>query len=130
MRHLLLALAMLGPAAALAAPADLQAGYAAAARQSGSFQPFDAARGQRFFQSTHGSDWSCSSCHTRDPRQTGRHDVTGKVIKPLAPAVNPERFVQAAKVEKWFRRNCRDVLERECTAQEKGDVLAYLLSLK
>ncbi|MES2919543.1 MAG: DUF1924 domain-containing protein [Pseudomonadota bacterium] len=130
MRHLLLALALLGPAATLAAPADLQAGYAAAARQAGAFQPFDAARGQRFFQSPHGGEWSCASCHTRDPRQAGRHDVTGKAIKPLAPAANPERFTQAAKVEKWFRRNCRDVLERECTAQEKGDVLAYLMSLK
>lgn len=130
MRLPLVLLALLAPAAALAGPAELQAGYATAAKQAGAYQPFDAARGQRFFQSTHGGDWSCASCHTRDPRQAGRHDVTGKVIKPMAPAANPARFSDAAKAEKWFRRNCRDVLERECSAQEKGDVIAYLLSLK
>ena len=35
-----------------------------------------------------------------------------------------------AKVDKWFRRNCNDVLSRECTAVEKADVLAYLNALK
>lgn len=130
MRLPLLLLALLAPAAALAGPAELQAGYAAEAKQAGAALPFDAARGQRFFQSAHGGDWSCASCHTRDPRQAGRHDVTGKAIKPLAPAANPARFSDAAKVEKWFRRNCRDVLARECTAREKGDVIAYLLSLR
>ena len=47
----------------------------------------------------------------------------------MAPAANPQRFSDAAKVEKWFKRNCNDVLGRACTAQEKGDVLAYLMSL-
>ena len=28
----------------------------------------------------------CASCHTADPRLPGRHVVTGKPIKPLAPA--------------------------------------------
>ena len=55
---------------------------------------------------------------------------TGKVIGPLAPAFNPERFTDAAKTEKWFRRNCNDVMGRECTAGEKADVLAWLLTLK
>ncbi|MDE2586182.1 MAG: DUF1924 domain-containing protein, partial [Betaproteobacteria bacterium] len=27
-----------------------------------------------------------------------------------------------------FRRNCKDVLSRACSAEEKGDVLAYLLA--
>ena len=60
---------------------------------------------------------------------TGKHTKTGKEIAPLAPATNPQRFADAAKVEKWFNRNCNDVLGRVCTAQEKGDVLAYLMSL-
>ena len=30
-------------------------------------------------------------------------------------------------MDKWFRRNCNDVLSRECTAVEKADVLAWLL---
>jgi len=33
-------------------------------------------------------------------------------------------------VEKWFRRNCNDVLNRACTASEQGDVLAYLMTVK
>ena len=51
-------------------------------------------------------------------------------IEPLAPAFNAERFTDQAKVDKWLRRNCKDVFSRECTAPEKADVLAYLLSLK
>ncbi|MFP5443986.1 MAG: DUF1924 domain-containing protein, partial [Betaproteobacteria bacterium] len=35
-------------------------------------------------------------------------------------------FTDTAKVDKWFRRNCNDVLSRECTAMEKADVLAYV----
>ena len=59
----------------------------------------------------------------------GKHVKTGKEIAPLAPAANPQRFADAAKAEKWFNRNCNDVLGRACTASEKGDVLAYLMSL-
>ena len=43
---------------------------------------------------------------------------------------NAERFTDAAKSEKWFRRNCNDVVGRECTAAEKADVLAWLLTLE
>jgi hypothetical protein len=89
-----------------------------------------ASAGQAFFNSKHGSEWSCSSCHGTPPTQEGKHAVTSKVIAPLAPAFNSERFTDNAKSEKWFRRNCKDVLNRECTAGEKADVLAYLLSLK
>lgn len=111
--------------------ARLQAGYAVqAAREDPAFKAFSATRGQQFFQSKHGNDWSCSSCHTLDPTRSGEHAVTGRAILPMAPAANPQRFTDAAKVEKWFRRNCRDVLGRECTAQEKGDVLAWLGSLR
>ena len=55
---------------------------------------------------------------------------TDKAIEPLAPAVNPKRFTDSAKVEKWFRRNCKDVLARECSAGEKADVLAWLITLR
>lgn len=120
---------LLAPALLWAAPADIQAGYAAEAQKTGNFAAFSAPRGLRLFTTTHGQEWSCSSCHTTNPRQNGRHAVTGKSIAPLAPSANPERFTRREKVEKWFRRNCRDVLARECTAQEKGDVIAYLLSI-
>ena len=126
---LALALALLPaamPAVALAAtPAGLLAGYTA---QAG--KPAVAARGQQFFTSRHGTDWSCSSCHGLTPTGTGKHASTGKAIRPLAPAFNAERFTDAAKSEKWFRRNCNDVAGRECTAAEKADVLAWLMTLK
>ena len=112
-------------------PARLQAGYAAEAlAASPAAGPLSAERGRQFFSSRHGGDWSCASCHTTDARKNGRHAVTGKVLKPLAPAANPDRFTDAAKVEKWFRRNCKDVLGRECSAREKGDVLTYLQGLR
>lgn len=92
--------------------------------------PAQPSRGQSFFTGKHGKDWSCASCHTASPTVDGKHASTAKVIAPMAPAFNPERFIDAAKTEKWFRRNCNDVLGRECTAGEKADVLAWLLTLK
>lgn len=92
--------------------------------------PGQAARGQAFFNARHGGEWSCASCHGMPPTAAGKHASTGKAIDPLAPAFNPRAFTDIAKVDKWFRRNCKDVLSRECTAAEKADVLAYLGSLK
>lgn len=92
--------------------------------------PAQPARGQQLFTSKHGKDWSCASCHTATPTGDGKHASTGKVIGPMAPAFNPERFTATAKTEKWFRRNCNDVMGRECTAGEKADVLSWLLTLK
>ena len=112
-------------------PQDLLAGFAAQAKTANAtFSGFDVGRGEQFFKSRHDGDWSCSTCHTDNPAEPGKHVVTKKDIKPLAPSVNPERFTDTAKVEKWFKRNCKDVLKRECTAQEKGDVLTYLLSFR
>ncbi len=87
-------------------------------------------RGEQFFNSKHGKEWSCASCHENPPNHDTKHIVTGKVIKPLAPVANPTRFTDDAKVEKWFKRNCNDVLGRECTAQEKADVLSWLMTVK
>jgi mono/diheme cytochrome c family protein len=87
-------------------------------------------RGRDLFTSTHGKEWSCSTCHGAVPIQPGKHAATGKTIAPLAPAFEPRRFSDAAKVEKWFGRNCNDVLGRPCSAAEKADVLAWLISLK
>ncbi len=101
---------------------------AAFAKQSG--EAPQSARGQTFFTSTHGQEWSCSTCHTTNPVVDGKHATTGKVLAPMAPAVNPERFTDEAKSEKWFRRNCKDVVGRECTASEKADIIAWLLTLK
>jgi hypothetical protein len=113
------------PAGAATSPAEQMAGYVA---QGGGAAQAD--RGQAFFTAKHGKDWSCSTCHTATPTVDGKHASTGKVIAPMAPAFNPERFTDAAKTEKWFRRNCNDVVGRECTAAEKADLIAFLLSFK
>lgn len=92
--------------------------------------PGSADKGKAFFSARHGGEWSCASCHNAPPTTEGKHATTGKPIAPLAPGFNPKAFTDTAKVDKWFRRNCKDVLSRECTAPEKADVMAYLLSLK
>lgn len=92
--------------------------------------PASAERGKVFFNSRHGGEWSCSSCHHTPPTTDGKHANTGKVIPPLAPHFNAKAFTEVAKVDKWFRRNCKDVLNRECTPSEKADVMAYLIHLK
>jgi hypothetical protein len=128
-------LAMLGLVSAVASaadtPASLMAGYAQAAGVPVS--GLSAARGETLYRSEHpgrnGQMVSCASCHTANPKQAGRTRVN-KPIEPMAPVVNPQRFTDAAKVEKWFRRNCTDVLQRECSAQEKGDFIAWLNQLK
>jgi len=106
-------------------PAAQQAKWSEAAGRSGS-----STQGEVFFNSRHGGQWSCSSCHGTPSVNDGKHASTGKTIKPLAPDANPDAFTDTAKIDKWFRRNCKDVLSRECTDAEKADVLAYLLSLK
>lgn len=124
----LAALLAAGPVNAETASKLLDTYTAQVAAQGGAAAP-SAAAGDRFFHARH-KDWSCASCHTADPRAEGRHAVTGKAIAPLAPAANPRRFTDLAKAEKWFKRNCNDVIGRECTATEKADVVAYLISLR
>ena len=86
--------------------------------------------GRTFFNQTHGGEWSCASCHGTPPTRAGKHASTGKTIAPLAPSANPKAVTDSARVDKWLRRNCKDVLSRECSAQEKADVLAYLVGVK
>lgn len=128
----LLAAAALAPIAAFAAtgPAVLLAGYTAEARTSAPAFEASAARGQAFFTQRHGGEWSCSTCHTATPAVDGRHAATNRPIAPLAPAANPRRFADGARTEKWFGRNCRDVVGRACTPAEKADVLAWLVSVR
>jgi hypothetical protein len=75
-----------------------------------------------------GQERRCALCHTTDLRKMGKHATTGKLIKPMAPSVNPERLSDKKKIEKWLARNCKWTLGRECTAQEKGDVLTMIRS--
>jgi hypothetical protein len=141
-RNAMLAVATLAMATALtgalayAAMGPAQKGvyekYSVAAKASNaSFAGFSAEKGQAFFQGKHQGGKpdspSCTSCHTTNVKATGKSRA-GKEIAPMAASVNPKRFTDYADVEKWFGRNCPDVLGRECTVTEKGDVLAYLLS--
>jgi hypothetical protein len=122
---LALALSVAATSARAVTPVEQLASYSA---QAGA--PPSASRGQQFFTTTHGREWSCASCHGAVPTAPGRHASTGKSIGALAPAFNADRFTDNAKTEKWFRRNCNDVLGRECSAAEKADALAWLLALK
>ena len=69
---------------------------------------------------------SCSSCHTNNLSDSGKHVKTNKVIKPMSPMANPKRLTTTKKIEKWFMRNCKWTFGRECSAQEKGDFLLYI----
>jgi hypothetical protein len=117
----------------VAAPRDeLLAKYAIAAKDtSARFAGFSATRGKTLHtQSFSGSKTdtpSCTTCHGNDPRTPGRGQ-TGKIIEPVAISVTPLRYANPEKVEKWFKRNCTEVLGRECTPLEKGDWLAYMIS--
>lgn len=93
--------------------------------------PFDSAAGKAAWMKVHrpatgGEPRSCSSCHGSDLTRAGRHVTTGKAIEPLAVSANPSRLSDPRKVEKWFRRNCRWTLGRDCTPQEKGDFIRYI----
>ncbi len=92
-----------------------------------------ASRGEKFFFAkrahSNGETVSCTTCHTENPKATGKTRAN-KIIEPIAPIANKERFTDPAKVEKWFKRNCKDVLERACTEQEKADFIAFMLSVK
>ena len=39
---------------------------------------------------------------------------------PLAPAANPKAFTDTARVDKWFRRNCNDVLKQRVQRCREG----------
>ena len=113
-----------------AVAADTSAAQELARWSAQAGMPPNADRGQAFFQSRAGGEWSCASCHGMPPLKPGQHAVTAKPIEPLAPIANPKAFTDSARSDKWFRRNCKDVLSRECTAAEKADVLAFLMGLK
>jgi mono/diheme cytochrome c family protein len=111
---------------------ELLAQYATAARADApTFSGFSAARGKTLhaqkFSGGKPDTPSCTACHGENPRGAGR-TLTGKDIEAVAVSVTPKRYTDVAKVEKWFKRNCNEVLGRECNAQEKGDWLSFMLA--
>jgi len=75
-----------------------------------------------------GEKMSCASCHGTDLNKPGKHHKTGKVIEAMSPRVTADRFTEEKKIEKWFKRNCKDAWGRECTVQEKADFLTFLIA--
>ena len=108
---------------------DFYAGQAKAADPA--FAGFSAERGERLFRSNFSGGKpdtpSCTACHTKDPRNVGQTRA-GKDIDPMAASTNPRRYADHEKTEKWFGRNCRNVLGRECSANEKGDFITFMLT--
>ena len=127
-----LLLAALLPLTGVAAARDaLLDSYAAAAKAaSPTFSGFSAARGEKLhfthFAGGKTETPACTACHGETARSAGRTPA-GKTIDALALSVTPTRYNDPAKVEKWFKRNCMDVLGRECTPGEKGDWLSYMV---
>ena len=127
-----IALCPTGPACAGAQEGVLELYRAQAVAANSSFAGFSAGRGKAFFLSSNTSGGaetpSCTSCHTSNPLNVGQTRA-GKAIDPMAVSATPGRFTDFTKTEKWFARNCKTVLGRECTAQEKGDFITYMSGL-
>lgn len=122
-----------GLAAADANRDAILASFAAEAKKADpGFKGFSVSAGKTFWTATHAGGKpdtpSCTTCHTKDATAQGQTRA-GKTIDPMAVSVNPTRFTDSAKVDKWLGRNCNTVVGRECTAQEKGDIITYLSSL-
>jgi cytochrome c553 len=129
----LLTLSLFLCGSATAAPRDdiLRSLDSAARAADPAFTGFSAARGQTLhtqaFAGGKADTPACTACHGATPRSSGRTPA-GKAVEPMALSLSPSRYSDAAKVDKWFTRNCRDVLGRECTPREKGDWLSFMFS--
>lgn len=90
---------------------------------------FSAERGQALWMTTVSIDGDrrrCGSCHTNDLKAQGKHQKTTKPIAAMAPSVNPKRLQKTKTIRKWLKRNCKWTFGRECSAQEKGDLLTWI----
>jgi hypothetical protein len=101
---------------------------AQARKDEAGFTRFVAERGAAFYRATHpgGKQGSCTSCHGNSPLDKGKTRA-GKDIEPMAVSKTPARYTDRDTVEKWFARNCQDVLGRPCTAREKGDFITHMM---
>jgi len=138
-------------------PEQILEGYAVQARiEDASFAGFSAERGEAIYRAPHvikgAGVWSCASCHLKDPRYSVRAHRTDipcrachvindwehpdpkhakkRIIDPFAPSANALRLTDAYRVDSFLKLNCLLLMQRECTTMEKGDVIAYLLSIE
>ena len=91
----------------------------------------NALRGEKFWNKTFSgkapfSERSCKSCHSTNLKNKGEHIRTGKILKPMAPSINKSSLSKVKKVNKWFKRNCKWTTGKECSAQQKADILAFI----
>ena len=93
------------------------------------FTGFSAERGKVLYSTAYGTGKpqtpACTTCHGASPRSAGQTRA-GKPIDPIAVSTTPVRFTDPKKLAKWFRRNCKSVLGRECTPLEKGDFITFM----
>jgi mono/diheme cytochrome c family protein len=134
-RSLVAAALLMLPVAAMAADSArdaILAGFATQAKAADpTFSGFSAQRGETLFR----TKWakgdertpSCTACHTENPRNPGQNAKTGRPIDPVAVSANPKRFTDLDQVEKQFGRDCKSVLGRDCTVQEKGDYITFMV---
>ena len=126
-----LASLLLTPSVFAETPAQLLATYSGeAAKTQPGFTP-SVERGRNFYleqRKVTDRMTNCAVCHGDDPKQPGTHIVTGKTIEALAPTGGSKRFTDQAKSDKWFGRNCKEVIGRECTPAEKADMLRFLIA--
>jgi hypothetical protein len=138
-------------------PAALIERYAEQAKNADpAFSSFSPERGRAFYLEKHPlrglGAVSCASCHRKNPREQVRahrvdilcrachvindeehpdpRSAKKRVLEPFAPSANAERFTDYEQVERFFHTNCRMLLKRECTPQEKGDLIAWLLTIE
>jgi hypothetical protein len=139
MKRISIALSALLAVVAFSAQADvasaqkLEAKYAGIAKSvNPSFAGPSAEEGKIFYNreiGVKGKQVACASCHTANPADTGKNIVTNKPIRPLSPTVNPKRFSDLDKVEEKFVEHCNDITGSDCTAQEKANFIAYLITV-
>ncbi len=128
-----MALAGMTSAALAGSPQEMLKRYEQQAKEQGILPQggFSAERGKAFYEARHTGGKpatpSCTTCHGKTPLDVGQ-TRTGKPIEPMALSKSPKRYSDPEKVEKWFLRNCRSVLGRECTPVEKGDFITFMIS--
>ena len=117
-------------AAGPAREAILDAYSAQAKAEDPAFAGFSAKRGGRLYLGPHQGGNpetnACAACHAQNPAVPARHRNTGRGIELMAVSINPARFTKPDEVDMQFGRDCKNVLGRACTAQEKGDFITFL----
>jgi hypothetical protein len=154
---LFMALIAVVPVAGAQSPAHLLERYRQQARAGDpAFDGFSAERGRAFYFAPRViiglGEANCASCHLDDPTQAIRAhrakvlcrachvidesehpdpaNAKKRHLGAFSPAANPERFRDFDRVERHFEVNCRMVLQRACTAVEKGDLITWLIGLR